>query len=421
MRQNVKTIVATALFMSVALIAQAQITSDKNAFSKLKISGYVQAQAEFGQFDTVAGVGASTKVGNTTKFDPEIDGDDADNFVRYGIRRGRIKFDFAATAYSNAVFQLDITDNGVGFKDAYYQLFIPSKNLLFNKVVGFKFGVFDRPFGDEISYSSSRRESPERSMLFQKLFPDERDLGASILLAAPQNTMFAGLKLDAGLFSGNGIRKDDNGKLDFIGHLKYDNKVNDFTYGVGISYYNGTTNNASTELFEMENGAWTAHAVSANERNKREYYGLDAQISLKTVMGITNVRGEMVGGVQPSVSGDIASPKGNSYNAAAPFNFNRAFKGGYLYFIQDIYKTPLTFVFKYSYLDPNTKIAGNNIINKADLNISTFGIGALWNISSAVRLQAFYEINKNETSEQMPTYKNDVRDNLCTIRLQYKF
>jgi hypothetical protein len=258
-------------------------------------------------------------------------------------------------------------------------------------------------------------------MVFQKLFPDERDLGASIMLAAPKNTIFTGLKLDAGLFSGNGIRKDDNGKLDFMGHLKYDNTWNNVSYGVGVSYYNGSVNNTSTEWFTTENSVWTAETVQPNERNKREYYGLDAQVALKTVMGVTNVRGEMLGGVQPSVAGDIASPKGNSYDAAAPFNYNRAFKGGHLYVIQDIYKTPLTFVFKYSYLDPNTNIAGNAVSNKADLNVSTFGIGGLWNISSAVRLMAFYEINKNETSEQIAAYKEDLRDNLCTIRLQYKF
>ena len=438
MRKNVRTVVAVGLLSSVALCAQAQEETEKTAFekmqeqidansakikslSKLKVSGYVQAEAEFGQYDTIAKVGASTKTGNTTKFDPKIDGADADNFVRYGIRRGRIKFDYAATATSNAVFQLDITEGGVGIKDAYYQLFVPSKNPLLDRVVGFKLGVFDRPFGDEISYSSSRRESPERSMIFQKLFPDERDLGASIMLAAPQNTKFTGLKLDAGLFSGNGIRKDDNGKLDFIGHLKYDNKVNDFTYGVGVSYYNGTTNNASTEWFTMEKSVWNVESVEANERNKREYYGLDAQVSLKTAAGVTNVRGEMLGGTQPSVSGDIASPKSNTYDAAAPFNYNRKFKGGHVYFIQDVPKTPLTFVFKYSYLDPNTQVSGNNVTNKADLNMSTFGIGGLWNISPAVRLQAFYEINRNETSEKIAQYKEDVRDNLFTLRLQYKF
>ncbi len=417
MRRNFRTTIAIALFSSATLTLFAQGEPAK----KLKVSGYIQAQAEFGQYDTIAGIGASTKTGNSTKFDPKIDGVDSDSFVRYGIRRGRIKFDYAATANSNAVFQLDITDGGIGFKDAYYQLFIPSKNPLLNRVVGVKMGIFDRPFGDEISYSSSRRESPERSQIFQKLFPDERDLGASIMLAAPKNTLFSGLKLDAGLFSGNGIRKDDNGKLDFIGHLKYDNKTNDFTYGVGVSYYNGSVNNASTEWFTMENSAWISQTAEANERNKREYYGFDVQVSVKTAMGVTNLRGEMLGGTQPSVSSDFGSPKGNSYDATNLFNYNRKFKGGYLYFIQDIYKTPLTFVFKYSYLDPNTEISGNSVSNKTDLNVSTFGVGGLWNISSVVRLQAFYEINRNETSEQIAQYKNDVCDNLFTLRLQYKF
>lgn len=432
MKKNLKTIAALGMFTSVALFSQAQSGEKTEKLAKvkeltsassrkLKVTGYVQAQAEFAQFDTVSGVGASTKVSASTKFDSKIDGNDSENFVRYGIRRGRIKFDFAATENSNAVFQLDITEGGIGVKDVYYQLFVPSKNQLFHKVVGFKIGVFDRPFGNEISYSSSRRESPERSLVFQKLFPDERDLGIALMLAAPKNTALSGLKLNAGLFSGNGIRKDDNGKLDFIGQLKYENKVNDFSYGAGVSYYNGKTNNASDEWFTLENSDWNATTVEANQTNKREYYGFDAQISLKTILGTSNVRGEMLGGVQPSVAGDVASPKANSYNEAQPFNYNRKFKGGHIYFVQDISKTPLSFVFKYSYFDPNTEISGNNIRNKADLAMNTFGFGGLWHISSAVRLQAFYEINKNETSEKLAAYTNDVRDNLFTLRLQYKF
>ncbi|MDR1762233.1 MAG: hypothetical protein LBR55_07265 [Bacteroidales bacterium] len=441
MRKKITTLMTIGLFSSAALVSHAQVElepekdtltlmreridvniSKIQSLSKLKVSGYVQLQAEFGQYDTVAKAGASTKVGNATKYDENIDGTDADSFMRYGIRRGRIKFDYAATSYSNVVFQLDITDGGIGFKDAYYQVFIPCEhNLLLDKVIGFKFGIFDRPFGDEISYSSSRRESPERSIVFQKLFPDERDLGGMLMLSAPKNTLFEGLKLDAGLFSGNGIRKDDNSKLDFIGHLKFDKKASTFSYGIGASYYNGSTNNAATELFTMKDNVWTPETVEANERNKREYYGIDAQFSIETFMGITNVRGEALGGTQPSTAGDIASPKGNTYDVAAPFNYNRKFKGGHIYFIQDIYKMPLTFVFKYCFLDPNIEVSGDNVTNKADLTASTIGIGGLWRISSAVRLQAFYEINKNETSGNISAYKEDIRDNLFTLRLQYKF
>ena len=43
-------------------------------------------------------------------------------------------------------------------------------------------GVFNRPFGHEIGYSTSGLESPERATIIQYFFPDERDLGAMLTL-----------------------------------------------------------------------------------------------------------------------------------------------------------------------------------------------------------------------------------------------
>ncbi|MCL2247060.1 MAG: hypothetical protein FWC10_08135, partial [Lentimicrobiaceae bacterium] len=156
---------------------------------KLKISGYIQGQFEVGQEF------ASTKVGNPTSYNNDRDGKSGD-FFRFGIRRGRVKVAWEES-FGSAVFQLDITEKGVGFKDAYLKVSEP-----WLKIASLTVGIFDRPFGDEISYSSSRRESPERTVLYQKLFPDERDLGAMVTLAAPKGSPVEGLKLDAGAFCG---------------------------------------------------------------------------------------------------------------------------------------------------------------------------------------------------------------------------
>ncbi len=138
-------------------------------------------------------------------------------------------------------------------------------------------------------------------------------------------------------------------------------------------------------------------------------------------MGITNIRGEYLFGEQPSQSGDFGSPKANTYDIAKPFNYMRKFSGGHVYFIQDIYSTPLTLVLKYSFLDPNTEVAGDDVKNKTDIAMNTFGFGAIWNINPTLRLMAFYEMTSNEKSAKITGYNEDLKDDLFTLRLQYKF
>jgi phosphate-selective porin len=392
-------------------ILQEQIDANSikiKGLEKLKVSGYIQAQAEIGQ------VGATAKTGaNSGAYSPSIDGKDAGTFSRFGIRRGRIKFQYSEQK-GKAVFQLDITEKGLGVKNAYFQYD-------FSNMFSLLAGINDRPFGDEISYSSNLRESPERSLIFQKLFPDERDLGGQLTINAPKNTMLEGLKLDAGFFSGNGIRVDDNAKLDFIGHLKYDHATSNIAYGIGASMYLGTTNNADTNLYTVENGKWGKEKVEANNTNVRRYIGFDGQFSIETLMGITNIRAEYLFGKQPSTSGDFGSPKSNTYDITKPFSYLRKFSGGHVYLVQDIYRSPFALVLKYCYIDPNTELKGDEITNKTDLAMSSFGFGGLWRINSALRLQAFYEINTNENTKNISGYSKDVNDNMFTLRLQYKF
>ena len=396
-------------------------TLEIKKLKKLKISGYVQAQYELSQQF------GSTKTGGTTAYQSDKD-PKSGYFSRFGIRRGRVKVAWEES-FGSAVFQLDITEKGVGIKDAYLKLSDP-----WIKVFSLTGGIFDRPFGDEISYSSSRRESPERSLIFQKLFPDERDLGVMLTIAAPKNSKAEGLKLDAGLFSGNGIRLDDNSKMDFIGHLKYDKKWSNFAFGVGASAYLGQTNNASTDscYYVVESKKWVKKSDNTlNKLHPRQYYGIDAQFTAFTSWGITNIRGEYLFGTQPSKSGDFGSPKADTYVGTAPFNYMRNFMGGHIYFIQDIYHTPLTLVCKYGYLDPNTKIKGNDITNKTDLANHNMGFGLLVKMTSYLRLQLFYEIIVNEKTDKIASaeqkngkmldYSKNVKDDLFTVRLQFKF
>lgn len=394
-------------------VEQLQETTKKlegrvSKLERLKVSGYIQGQFQWGQSD------ASMKVGAANEHPGE-------SFSRFGIRRGRIKFVYEQ-GIASGTFQLDITEKGLGVKDAYLNIKDP-----WLKSFQLRAGIFDRPFGDEISYSSSKRESPERSAIFQTLFPDERDLGAMLVLQAPKSSPWNIVKLNVGLFAGNGIKIDTDSNKDFIGHLKVDKSFGKkFSFGVGTSYYLGKVYQSSAKIYTMKNEGFIVNEDAGNlgAYAKRQYFGFDAQVTFKTVIGSTNIRAEYLFGQQP---GTLKSTKSPNYTAL-PENedtYIRPFSGGYVILVHDIAKTPLALVAKYDWYDPNTKVAANNVgtngTAKADLSQYTIGFGALWNINSALRLQAFYEINKNETSTAVNGMDKDLKNNLFTLRLQYKF
>jgi hypothetical protein len=124
---------------------------------KIKWSGYIQTQ-----YQTAESAGISSFAGGS--FPANVNS-------RFQVRRGRIKlvYDQEITQY---VLQIDITQNGVGIKDAFAMVRDP-----WIRTFSFTGGVFDRPFGFEISNPSGMRETAERSRLFQTLFPGERELG----------------------------------------------------------------------------------------------------------------------------------------------------------------------------------------------------------------------------------------------------
>ena len=126
----------------------------------LKITGYLQTQFQSAQSEGI------------TSFSG---GDFSENSKdRFMIRRGRLKID-RVDKYSSIVFQIDGTQNGVQLMDAFIQLYQPhTKNFVLTA------GLFNRPFGHSVVYSSSYRDFPERARVFQTIMPRERDIGAML-------------------------------------------------------------------------------------------------------------------------------------------------------------------------------------------------------------------------------------------------
>ena len=392
---------------------QAQAEQENNAqneiikkLQNLQISGFIQTQYQWGEEDALLLVGAPNE-------SPD------NSFNRIGIRRGRIKITYEEKIASG-VFQFDMTEKGFGVRDAYLHIKNP-----WEKAITLKAGLFIRPFGNELSHSSPQLESPERSGIIRTLFPEDRDLGVAFAIKPSKNSQIHFLQLEAGLFAGNGIKQEIDSRKDFIGHLSAFKKIKSIELGGGISYYNGSVFQGSENIYRIKGDEFVLNNSADNKGKfaKREYFGFDGQLGLKTGIGTTQLRIEYLFGKQPGAGESSKSP--NESSLPVHDTFIRNFSGGYIIFVQGLGSLPLSAVLKYDWYDPNTKVSGNSIgqhnTTKGDIARNTFGFGMLWQINTNLRLQAYYEINKNEKSENLADYNEDMKDNVFTLRMQYKF
>jgi hypothetical protein len=444
-----------------------KVQSDVGILSRLKVSGYIQAQWQ-----------KSDSIGSPGSFSG---GDFKGLDNRFMVRRGRIKFAYT-NELSQYVLQFDVTEKGLGIKDVYATFTEP-----WFKTLSLTAGAFNRPFGYEIEYSSSSRETPERSRIFQTLFNQERDLGSKLTIQLPKTSSWNFIKIDAGLFTGNGLNPETDKYKDFIGHISLNKTFLDesLNVGVGASYYNGgwaagtkyvykiNTLNDGTKGFTVDSATF-----KAGDKMKREYMGGDVQLSLQSGLGITTLRGEYIMGTQPGTASTSSSPTGiwtgsavtvytskavkdstgtiTGYTTTAKTTtpnsdaYIRNFSGGYIYFIQSIMQTKHELVLKYDWYDPNTKVASDQIgtnstydpvakklknpngTGLSDIKYSTFGLGWIYHWNSNVKITLYYEMVKNETTKAaglntslgttgVTSLLKDQKDNVFTVRVQYKF
>jgi phosphate-selective porin len=377
-----------------------------DALKKIKISGYIQTQFQSADVD---GIG-SFSGGN---FGAGIHN-------RLMVRRGRLKVTYD-NDLTNYVLQIDVTERGFSLRDA---------SILFTepwmKTFALKAGVFNRPFGFEIDYSSSNRESPERSRLFQTLFPGERDLGMSLEIA-PKSGFLSMFNFKGGLFAGNGVNPEVDNQKDFIGRLGFQLPFTEENFEIdgGISTYLGKVKRAAGKSIFTVSSPTLAAASASEAWADRSYLGLDAQVyySLPLLGGFT-LRGEFINGKQPG---------GSSTSSSSPTALQtgdlylRNFTGYYLMYVQNLGdKNQL--VVKYDSYDPNSNVSGDQIgqvaaakLNAGDLKYSTLGLGWVHYWDDNIRFTFYYDFVSNETSKNLAAYTQDLKDNVFTFRIQYKF
>ncbi len=404
------------------------IQSTLDVINRIKISGYIQTQ-----FQWADSMGQASVAGGN--FSSGVD-------KRFMLRRGRVKVQYDAPnndkgiSTSQYVFQIDGSEKGLTIKDLYAKFTDPWSGWF-----SLTAGMQNRPFGYEIAYSSSLRESPERGRMSQTIFRNERDLGAMVTFQGPKFSNWNWIKLEAGMFNGTGgpsageNTSDFDKYKDFIGHLSISrtNRSEKIKYGVGVSYYDGGfrldndtvygigTDTSNVTGFIIKETKFKSHEL------KRKYIGLDALVSIDWIAGITTIRVEYIQGDQPNTSSTTTSP----IAVVTSNGYKRKFNGAYFYFLQNIAQTPFQAIVKYDWYDPNTDVKGDDLgktvtsglkkTNATDLKYTTLGLGLAYRWDANVKLTAYYDLVKNETSKNLSGYGKDLQDNVFTLRAQVKF
>jgi hypothetical protein len=396
----------------------------KNKFQSLSFTGYLQIQYQKADSNGIASY-------NGGDFASASDS-------RYMIRRGRFRLDYERRTEEgfyryNFALQFDGTEKGVNIRDMFGRIY-ENKWHYFVATVG----VFNRPFGYELNYSSSLRESPERGRMSQILMKTERDIGAMISFdPQDKSSKLYPIKIDAGLFNGQGLAGSgeyDSFK-DFIARasLRRTKIAGNLYLSGSISYLNGGFVNGSDKFYKMSDNPSGGNffvpdssASHVGEKSPRIYYGGDIQLSWENPLGRTELRGEYIMGTQSATYSTSITPAIPLLNTSlkTDYIYVRNFNGAYFYLLQTFLVKHQVFL-KYDWYDPNTKVSGKEItsansFSAADLRYNTFGAGYIFYVNDNLKIVLYYDHPVNEKSG-IKNYNTDLPDNTYTVRVQYRF
>lgn len=390
-------------------------------FDHLRLSGYIQPQfqvAESKGIKSFEGGDFGTQVSN-----------------RFMLRRSRVRIDYAHFGKDRKpgvqiVFQFDVNERAITIRDVWGRVF-ENKLQLFS----FTTGMFARPVGFEVNYSSSDRESPERGRMSQLLMKSERDLGAMVTFEPrKKDHKLRFFKMDLGVFNGQGLNATgdfDNAK-DLISRialkpLPVGKKI---IISSGVSYLHGglfqntkykyTTANVAGIIKEQIDSS----VSNLSKLSPRKYYGADLQVKLKNRKGFSEIRGEFLTGTQTGTG--ISSETPVALIAGTDGFHIRKFRGAYIYYLQHLFSEHHQLLLKYDFYDPNTKVAAKEIgapgsnFSTANIKYTTLGFGYINYLTENVKLVLYYARVWNEKT-QLAGYTGDVKDNVFTCRLQFRF
>ncbi len=430
--------------------------ADLQKLTKIKISGYIQAQ-----YNKTYSL-ASAPMNNY-----------------FSLRRARVKFTYEATDGVKFVLQPDFSPQAITLKDAYTVL-----NDRWTKSFSLWMGKFNRP-NYEVEYSSSQREVLERSSVIRAIYPGERAIGAKLefnpqsLPLHVQLAIYNGAdalqikKVDGSfLYDGKNTfvsaadeNKDfDNGK-DIMLRATYNVRLGNFGgLDFGAHTYFGSLKSMSTSTLSSDYK--TATAANVGDAIKRNWVGGEFQL-FADILGGLSVKGEYIAGKNATIGFKPVAAAGTAAAIAGLPNFQNNFAGYYLYFIKNLGKKN-QFALRYDYYDPNTDVKGKDLtaaasiagyanadktyakkITTSDLATTTIGLALHHYFDDNLRITLEYDIVQNEKAgaanvltgnytkldgtstggkdsagNALPAgldYSKLINNNLLTLRIQAKF
>jgi phosphate-selective porin len=368
--------------------------TDLGKLTKLKISGYVQAQWFLNDKDHVT----ENEPTNT-----------------FFIRRARLKFTYEPLDGVKLVLQPDFSTGNLVLKDAYAVVNIPKLN-------GWSIwaGQFNRT-NYEVEYSSSQREVLERSRVIKAIYPGEREIGAKLEYKGSTIPLLFQLMAMNGNFTGLQA-VDYDSKKDLMGRLVYSFKLPGAGIGIdlGPNFYYGHTGIKYNTFISDENGNLDSTTYKGGDYLPKQWLGGEIQI-FADILGGLALKGEYMQGVNSSASAsNQLSAASISVKRADPSKV-RNFKGYYIYLIKNVgAKNQL--VLKYDYYDPNTSLSGDAA--KADVSWKTYTIAWQYYLNDNIRISLQYEMPDYEANATRPADYKDLTGlygNTLGIRVQAKF
>lgn len=222
---------------------------------------------------------------------------------------------------------------------------------------------------------------------------------------------------------------------DFIGRISasHTTKNEKVSISGGLSYYNGGYRTGNKQIW-TDNGNH-GFQVDSSSNNigkivKRIHYGADLQLTFDLPFGMTTLRGEYVMGQLPGLG--YRTYNMVPYSQPVTPIYMRNFDGAYFYFVQRLGSSKHQLVVKYDWFDPNKSVKGTQIGEKGsntsavDVRFDTWGFGWLYNWDANVKLSVYYDMVTNESTQIAGTsslndFTKDIKDNILTLRVQYKF
>lgn len=408
--------------------------SDLSKLTKIKVSGYMQAQYQYFE-------------------NPSIQ---PNNY--FSLRRARVKFTYEMTDGVKFVLTPEFVPGNLSVKDAYVVL-----NDRWTKVFSIWAGKFNRP-NYEVEYSSSSRELAERSTVIRTLYPGERAIGAKLEynpVNVPLHIQLALLNGADGITVNNATgtnlntteNKDFDNYKDIMVRATYNLQLGNFGgLDFGAHGYFGSLK--SNALKTLASDYTTTEDVKFGDAVKRNWVGGEFQL-FADILGGMSVKGEYIAGKNASIGYSPVAAVGTTAAIPGVANFQNNFAGYYLYFIKNLGRKN-QFAFRYDYYDPNTDITGKDVTiakytsadaitlrsrtsGKSDLATSTFGFAMHHYFDDNLRISLNYEIVQNEkvgsagllTEDYTKAdgtkvvkgldYSNVINQNLLTLRIQAKF